>query len=201
MSDLEVAQPPAKSESWYAILDAAVAEFAEHGRSGVRMEHVAKRAGYNKSLLYRYFSNRDTLFEAALARQFEGRQTMLANSPADFAQMLSWWSDSNRDNPLFMRMILREALDSSAAEPVAAEARQAYYQQQLAGLKGLQQHGQIAEPFAPDMLFLALLAVTILPTALPQICQLVTGLDPDSNEFKERWTEFLSTFTEQLAPK
>jgi len=201
MSESEVAQSMPKSESWYAILDAAVAEFAEHGRTGVRMEHVAKRAGYNKSLVYRYFSNRETLFEAALARQFEGRQSILADSPSDFTQILSWWSDNNRDNPLFMRMILREALDSSAAEPVAAEARQDYYQQQLMALKGFQQRGQIAEQFAPDTLFLALLAVTILPTALPQICQLVTGLDPASSEFNERWAVFLNTFTEQLAPK
>jgi len=57
-----------RPDSWYAILDAAELEFLERGYAGVRMEHVADRAGYNKSLVYRHFGGREGLWEAVLER-------------------------------------------------------------------------------------------------------------------------------------
>ena len=52
-------------DSRTSILKAAVVEFAMHGLSGTRMEHVAVRSGFNKALVYRYFGSReDMLIEA-----------------------------------------------------------------------------------------------------------------------------------------
>lgn len=63
-------------ESYYAILGAEVEEFAAQGYAGVRMEHVARRAGFNKSLVYRFFKNRESLFQAALRRKFTKREKL-----------------------------------------------------------------------------------------------------------------------------
>jgi AcrR family transcriptional regulator len=46
------------------ILDAASAEFAEHGIAGARVDRIAAAAGANKSLIYAYFGNKDALFDA-----------------------------------------------------------------------------------------------------------------------------------------
>jgi AcrR family transcriptional regulator len=46
------------------ILDAATAEFAEHGIAGARVDRIASAAGANKSLIYAYFGNKDGLFDA-----------------------------------------------------------------------------------------------------------------------------------------
>jgi AcrR family transcriptional regulator len=46
------------------ILEAATAEFAEHGIAGARVDRIAAAAGANKSLIYAYFGNKDGLFDA-----------------------------------------------------------------------------------------------------------------------------------------
>ncbi len=45
-----------------AILDAAEAVFAEHGFDGARMDAIAEKAGYNKSLVFQYFKDKVNLY-------------------------------------------------------------------------------------------------------------------------------------------
>ena len=54
------------------ILDAALAEFAEFGLGGARMDRIAERAGVNKRLIYYYFESKESLFLAVLERAYEG---------------------------------------------------------------------------------------------------------------------------------
>jgi AcrR family transcriptional regulator len=53
------------------ILDAALAEFAEHGLGGARMDRIAERARVNKRLIYYYFESKESLFLAVLERAYE----------------------------------------------------------------------------------------------------------------------------------
>ncbi|HUQ73236.1 MAG TPA: TetR/AcrR family transcriptional regulator [Burkholderiales bacterium] len=48
------------------ILEAATAEFAQHGFGGARVDRIAERAGANKRMLYYYFGSKDELFVAVL---------------------------------------------------------------------------------------------------------------------------------------
>src|ERR1700737_1955129 len=59
-------------ESRASILRAAVAEFAEHGIAGARTDTIAREARVNKALLYYYFKDKDSLYEAALDHVFGG---------------------------------------------------------------------------------------------------------------------------------
>ena len=52
------------------ILRAAMAEFAESGLGGARIDSIAERAGINKRLLYYYFGGKDELFLAALEQTY-----------------------------------------------------------------------------------------------------------------------------------
>ena len=56
--------------SQQAILDAASAEFAQHGLSGARVDRIAEQAGLNKRLLYYYFGSKDDLFLAVLEASY-----------------------------------------------------------------------------------------------------------------------------------
>jgi AcrR family transcriptional regulator len=67
-----------------AILEAAVQEFVEHGYDGVRMEHVARRAGCNKALVYRYFGDRDLLW-LRFPRHRGNTPLLVVGGQADFA--------------------------------------------------------------------------------------------------------------------
>jgi AcrR family transcriptional regulator len=52
------------------ILAAARDEFAEFGLGGARMDRIAERAGLNKRLIYYYFQDKETLFQAVLEQSY-----------------------------------------------------------------------------------------------------------------------------------
>lgn len=52
------------------LLDAALAEFAEYGLGGARIDRIAERAGLNKRLIYYYFADKEKLFQAVLERAY-----------------------------------------------------------------------------------------------------------------------------------
>jgi len=60
-------QPEASRD---AILKAALAEFAQEGLAGARVDAIAASAGVNKALLYYYFHDKETLYGAVLDRFF-----------------------------------------------------------------------------------------------------------------------------------
>lgn len=182
-----------------AILEAAVHELAEHGRDGVRMEHVARRAGCNKSLVYRYFKDRTGLFDAALERRFSGRRGLLSELPEDLGEILVFWAEQSRKDPVFMKMILREALEFRGKTPAHASFRRGYYRMQIELVRRLQAEGKIPRELDAEMLFVALLAVVTLATALPQIVTLATGLAPGGRRFRSRWHAFLRSLADVLA--
>ncbi len=182
-----------------AILEAAIEEFIERGFAGVRMEHVAKRAGYNKALVYRWFKDKETLFQEALNRRFSKRAGLVDKLPDTLAGILAWWSEQALTDPNFMRMILREALETSDKEPAHSEFRRAYYQRQIDLLKRLQAEGSIDPAFDSEMLFVALLSVVTLTGALPQIVRLATGLHPSDAKFERRWNAFLEMLAIHLS--
>ena len=50
------------------ILDAALAEFAEHGYGAARLDRVAQQAGIAKGTIYLYFPSKEELFKAVALR-------------------------------------------------------------------------------------------------------------------------------------
>jgi len=64
------------------ILDAALAEFAQHGFDAARMEDIARRAGLSKAGIYAHYSGKEALLEAllgaALTPSAEPRDWLLA---------------------------------------------------------------------------------------------------------------------------
>lgn len=176
-----------RPSSYDAILKAAVAEYAEHGRDGVRMEQVAKRAGVNKSLVYRHFEDRDGLFEAALGVVFAERFKLLEALPDDLSELFDLWTSRFAGNPLFTRMILREALEQASDEPLHANLRRDYYAHQVESIRGFQARGLLPSDADPQCLFLMLTAVLAFPFLLPQVTMLVTGKSPESRAFARRW--------------
>ena len=52
------------------ILRAAMAEFADHGFRGARVDAIAERAAVDKKLIYYYFAGKDELFLAVLEQSY-----------------------------------------------------------------------------------------------------------------------------------
>lgn len=186
------------ADSRAAILAAATEEFLAHGLNGVRMEHVAKRAGYNKALVYRHFKTRERLFEAVLENAFAGRRAVLEREPAPLGDALAAWTDAAFDAPAYGRLLMREALDRPDVEPVLADERAAFYRRQVEGVAKAQALGRLPPDIPPKYLFLALLSVVCLPAFLPNVTALATGEDPTSPEFQEAWRRALAEFAKAL---
>ncbi len=108
-----------------AILNAAEAVFAEHGFDGARVDAIAERAGYNKSLLFQYFGNKLGLYTEVLKRADQDMSAVqawvltplflddaiVANAAtfkAALETIVSSLFDYILDHPLFMRMLLWE---------------------------------------------------------------------------------------------
>lgn len=177
------------------ILDATAEEMASAGLDGVRIEHVAARAGCNKALIYRYFHDRETLFAEAFRRQLEKRMSILGKLPEGLAPIMQGWTRQTLADKTFVQLFVREAMDYDGGEPVEMAARQAYYARQVGMVRAMQAEGGVDAEFDEVILFLALLGLIMLPSLLPQIVYLVTGVQADSAEFDVRWGVFL----EQLA--
>ena len=58
-----------------AIVDAAIAEFREHGFEVANMDRIAARAQVSKCTVYNHFAGKDALFEAIVERLFQSTQT------------------------------------------------------------------------------------------------------------------------------
>ena len=68
-----------------AILDAAQVLFLRHGYEGSSMDAIAQEAGVSKLTVYNHFTDKETLFCAAIEAKCETQLTQLFMSPTDAA--------------------------------------------------------------------------------------------------------------------
>jgi TetR/AcrR family transcriptional regulator len=108
-------------ESRAAILEAAVAEFAEYGIAGARTDAIARAAKVNKALLYYYFQDKDSLYAAVLEHVFRGMRERVmpvleSNLPPrqKMLKYLGTYFDYIATNPRFPRVVQAEWVRSGA---------------------------------------------------------------------------------------
>ena len=104
-----------------AILKAAVAEFSELGVAGARTDAIARAAHVNKALLYYYFKDKDTLYEAVLDHVFSGLRARVmpvleSNLPPrqKMLDYLGTYFDYIAANPRFPRVVQSEWMRTGA---------------------------------------------------------------------------------------
>jgi TetR/AcrR family transcriptional regulator len=111
------------------ILLAATEEFAAKGFFGARTQAVADAAGVNKAMLHYYFQSKENLYSEVIKEAFgkilrEVSQAWL--SPGDLENRLEVVIDSYlenyRNNPGFLKIVLREVVDGAKRFRRAFEA-------------------------------------------------------------------------------
>jgi AcrR family transcriptional regulator len=128
--DLPTASPKARNAeaTRSLILQSAEQIFAGQGFAGARVDEIAARAGYNKSLIFQYFGDKQGLYRAVIQRfktevDQMGEQ-MLANVAGSGLQPLTrtavrawiesgvgWVFDYYTDHPNLVSILLWEAAD------------------------------------------------------------------------------------------
>jgi AcrR family transcriptional regulator len=100
------------------LLDAALAEFAEFGIAGARVERIAAQANSNKAQIYHYFGSKDQLFDAA----FESIVTsVVRDTPIDVYDLPGYaarLAHLYEKHPQIMRLATWQRLERTADTPL-----------------------------------------------------------------------------------
>jgi TetR/AcrR family transcriptional regulator len=179
-----------------ALLDAALTEFAAKGRAGARVSVIAERAGVNKQLISYYFGGKDGLYRD-LVEGWQQHEEVFASRELPLAEIVAGYVHSSVEHREMSRLFLRECLDDvpppEQAPPVGPGDTE------IADVRRRQQRGEIAANLDPAFLLLALQAAASAGVSFPADVRTLTGLDPASDEFAERYAEQLRRIVAHLA--
>lgn len=113
------------------ILEAARAEFVDHGLDGARIDRIAARAGANKRLIYHYVGNKEELYSRVLLegyRDIRARESklQLTDLPplAAMDKLVGFTFDHFEANPWFLRLLANENLHRAAFLSELPEVRE-----------------------------------------------------------------------------
>ena len=111
-----------------------MAEFAEHGIAGARTDTIARAAHVNKALLYYYFKDKDSLYEAVLDHVFGGLRDhvlpLLEGISSPRKKMLDYvgaYFDYIAANPQFPRVVQAEWMRSGAKSAPMQRVAKEYF--------------------------------------------------------------------------
>ncbi|MFD9735522.1 TetR family transcriptional regulator [Umezawaea sp. NPDC059074] len=141
--------PEAKKKQ---LLEAALAEFAEFGIAGARIDRLAKRAGCSAGLVYTYFGGKDELFEAVFDHVVVRAVSTLPIDARDLPGYAGALFDGQVAYPEVMRLAAWHRLESEGRGGIAAirEADLA----KVAAIREAQEAGVVSSRFSAEHLLM-----------------------------------------------
>ena len=172
------------------LLDAALAEFAAHGRAGARTSAIAARAGVNKQLISHHFGGKDGLY-AALVERWESTEATYGGADAPLADVVARYVEDGVAQRDLHRLLLRASLED-------AEQGGGLDADDLADMRRRQAAGEVTDKLDPAFVLLALQAAAAAGVVFPGDVRRVTGLEPDGERFAAWQAGQLRTLVELL---
>jgi AcrR family transcriptional regulator len=157
--------------------EAATAEFAEHGPDGTTMARIAERAGINKERLYKYFGDKQALFETVLTDELDKLAVSVAPVPGfeDIGEFAGRTFDYHTAHPELIRLMLWEGL---AGGRIADEAnRTAHYKVKAGAYAAAQRDGVLDGDVDPEHLVFMIIGLSAWWASAPQLARMLTGAD------------------------
>ncbi len=179
-----------------ALLDAALREFAEKGFAGARVGEIAARAGVNKQLISYYFGGKHGLYRA-LGERWLANEAQFADRNLPLSELVVRYVEDSVRNRDMHRLFVRESLVDGA--PPDLENQLAAREEEIEDLRRRKAKGEIAEDLDPAILLLILQAAVAAGVTLPGNARRLTGLDPASKAFAERFGDQLRRIVRRLA--
>ncbi|MGW6936102.1 TetR family transcriptional regulator [Lentzea sp. NPDC054927] len=173
------------------IIEAAAAEFGAKGYAATRTTDIAARAGVNKQLISYYFGGKEGLYKE-LATSWHSSAAEMASQNQPLDQVLAsfvattmtdhgrlWaWSNLAGDSPPTDEAFLRAQVDQMRERQAA---------------------GELPADLDPGLLLLALMAAAAAPLTLRQTASQITGEDPSTPEFAEKYAAQLALLVRHLS--
>ncbi|MFV0287140.1 MAG: TetR/AcrR family transcriptional regulator [Demequina sp.] len=152
------------------LLAAGVRQFAKHGFAGARIDAIGADAGVNKERVYRYFGNKEGLFQAVLASQLAGLLDGLAahgSGPAAVGTLAGAMFDRCEAQPDLPRLLAWESLELDHA--VGIDARRPV----CAGVAASIGSATGSDHEAATQALLSIIVVVVSWTTLPRLTDAV----------------------------
>ncbi|MFJ1760863.1 TetR/AcrR family transcriptional regulator [Amycolatopsis sp. NPDC088138] len=171
------------------IVDAAVAEFAQHGYAGARTSTIAARAGVNQQLISYYFDGKEGLYQA-ISERWREREGELLHEKGSLAEQIRLYALEALKNPEGVRLMAWGGLEYSGPETDYDHApRSERLQRNVDQFRALQAEGKLAPEVDPACLTIMLMGAAMATTTLPHVIEGLCRADPRSPEFIEHYAE------------
>ncbi|MEV6234915.1 TetR family transcriptional regulator [Saccharopolyspora shandongensis] len=157
------------------ILAAAVAEFAEHGISGARIDRIATRAEANKRAIYDHFGDKRELFG-------------IVGELFDYCAA----------HPELVRLVQWEALSLPANQAPNHARRSASYQAKVDAITEAQRRGHVDPGLDPRRILLLLIGMAEWTLYVPQLATMIAGEPTNTPEQRTDHRAFLVALAQQL---
>ncbi|MGE7823953.1 TetR/AcrR family transcriptional regulator [Paenibacillus sp. NPDC093718] len=184
------------------ILEAARKEFFDKGYTGARIEVIAKSADVKKQLIYHYFKGKEELLVAVLDQmkaEMPDWATQLPTHPVDIAEhRFRIFSQTRMD---FLRFTAWEALETQPQQDARKKRREETLQSYVEDMKLKQEAGLVSEDLDPELLTLAISALSTYPLVYGDVTKMITGYEPSDQQFQEKWSKFLTKISERIFSK
>lgn len=182
------------------LLDAAAEEFGAKGFAGARVRDIAARAGLNQQLISYYFGGKAGLYQA-LQRRWNATSHDLARPGLPLEEVVVNFLQAGLANRSWARLLAWQGLaDGGGGDDDAhsADGRPGLMQWIVAEFRRRQAAGELAGDLEPAYVALALFAAVAAPAVLPHVARELSGLDPDSEEFRRGYGEQLARLVRHL---
>ena len=164
------------------IFNAAVAEFAEYGIAGARINRIATQAQANKQLIYSYFGNKEELFAAVLQKKLEQLAAAITLDPERVPEYVGELFDFHLANPATIRLVQWEGLNYGN-QPVPNEAiRTEHYHEKAAAIAQSQALGLTDSSLNANHVAFMLLSLAGWWFAVPQIARMLVVNNEENEE-------------------
>lgn len=129
------------------LLTAGIAEFAEHGIAGARVDRIARGAGCSAGLVYTYFTGKEDLFETVFDIVVGRAEVPI--TPDDLPGYAGRLFDATQVNPEASRLVAWLQMERpGAVRPVVLEATIA----KIAAIRAAQAAGRVPSRLGPEQL-------------------------------------------------
>jgi TetR/AcrR family transcriptional regulator len=191
------------------LLQAALAEFAEKGYAGARVESIARRSGLNKQLISHHFGGKRNLYRAVMNRRRRSNGGEISSDPGPLPDALATLNGLAASDPEWIRVLLWETLERGAlegdSEPTGPtdddRERGERYRDRVGWIAAEQAAGRLPDDLEPDLLLLSLFGAALYPLLLPAPAALIAGEDVTTASFAARYQDHLRRLAGHLSTK
>lgn len=158
--------PPDATDTRRRILQAAVAEFAEFGLAGARVDRIAAAAGANKRSIYMHFGAKEELFDLVVGNSLVDLAEAVTFDAADLPGYAGALFDMLQDRPDIIRLTNWALLERPQPLPPEVDS----YRTKLHAVAAAQQAGAITSHIPPvDLLAMLIALVTSWARSSPSL--------------------------------